>query len=214
MKFILKVLIAIFFLSLGLSSFADTLLPKPQMTGGNGIFDVLKARQSASLNQFSQKEPSLQELSNLLWAATGLNRQDKGWTTPYGMGLEPYVNIYVASDQGVSLYDWKSHALKNISSKNIKSMIGLQPQVAKTPMVLIFVGNLNHFNDIQEARKKSALLWPYIACGAITQNIYLAAASMNIETRFIISVNQSAVKKELNLGQNEIPINIMPIGKK
>lgn len=99
------------------STFADIKLPAPQMSGGKGIYDVLKARSSASLDNFPNQPLSLQELSNLLWAATGLNRGEKGWAVPYGMGMAPYNKIYIADDKRVSLYDWQTHSLKEISTK-------------------------------------------------------------------------------------------------
>ena len=192
------------------SVFADTSLPAPQMTGGKGIFDVLKARSSATLNTFPQKAPSLQELSNLLWAATGLNRTEKGWTTPYAMGMAPYNKIYVACDKGVSLYDWKTHSLKSISTRNIKAMVGKQPAVGSAPVILIIVSDSQAMGNITGERAKDLA---NIASGAISQNIYLAAASMDIGTRYIVSMNTDAIRKELQLKENDIPINIMPVGK-
>ncbi|MDL2284335.1 SagB/ThcOx family dehydrogenase [Oxalobacter sp. OttesenSCG-928-P03] len=192
------------------SVFADTKLPEPQMTGGKGIFDVLKARSSAKLNTFPQKPLSLQELSNLLWAATGLNRAEKGWTTPYGMGMAPYNKIYVACDKGVSLYDWKTHSLKSVSTKNIKGMVGKQAAVASAPVILIIVSDSKAMGNVTGERAKT---WADIASGAMSQNIYLAAASMDIGTRYIVSMNTDVISKELQLNANDMPINIMPLGK-
>ncbi|NLC23855.1 MAG: SagB/ThcOx family dehydrogenase [Oxalobacter sp.] len=192
------------------SVFADTKLPEPQMTGGKGIYDVLKVRRSANLNNFPQKPLSLQELSNLLWAGTGLNREAKGWTIPYGMGMTPYNKIYVICDKGVSLYDWKTHSLKEISKKNIKSMVGKQPAVASAPVILVIVSDSEAMGNVTGERARD---WAHIASGAITQNIYLAAASMDIGTRYIVSMNNDAIRKELKLNENDMPINIMPLGK-
>lgn len=192
------------------SAFADTRLPEPQMAGGKGIYDVLKARSSANLNNFPQKPLSLQELSNLLWAATGLNREAKGWTTPYGMGMAPYNKIYVVCDKGVSLYDWKTHSLKEISKKNIRSTIGKQPAVASAPVILVIVSDSKAMGNVTGERARN---WAHIASGAIAQNIYLAAASMDIGTRYIVSMNEDVLKKELKLNENDIPLNIMPLGK-
>lgn len=199
---------ALFFLCA--SAFADIKLPAPQMTGGKGIFDALKARSSANLNHFPQNPLSLQELSNLLWAATGLNRDEKGWTTPYGMGKAPYNKIYVASDKGVSLYDWKTHALKEISTKNIKSTVAKQPAVGSAPVILIIVSDDKAMGNVTGQRARD---WAHIASGAMSQNIYLAAASMNIGTRYIVNMNNDVISKELKLHENDIPINLMPLGK-
>lgn len=192
------------------SAFADTKLPAPQVTGGKGIYEVLKARHSAALNNFPQKAPSMQELSNLLWAATGLNRNEKGWTTPYGRGMAPYNKIYVACDKGISLYDWKTHSLKAISKKNIRSQSGTQSGVASAPVILIITSDSEAMGNITGERARD---WAYIASGAMTQNIYLAAASMNIGTRYILSMNTDVLRKELQLKTDDILLNIMPLGK-
>lgn len=192
------------------SVFADTKLPEPQTVGGKGIYDVLKARNSANLNNFPQKPLSLQELSNILWAGTGINRGEKGWTVPYGMGMAPYNKIYVICDEWVSLYDWKTHSLKEISKKNIKSLVGKQPVIASAPIILVIASDSKAMGNITGARARD---WAHIASGAISQNIYLAAASMDIGTRYIVSINEDTLRKELKLNENDIPVNIMPLGK-
>ena len=78
-------------------------LPPPATEGGLGLFSALKKRSSVSGGDFSTAEVSLEELSTVLWAASGLNRGQTGWTVPMAEGLEPYVKIYVAGPDGVWL---------------------------------------------------------------------------------------------------------------
>lgn len=189
---------------------ADISLPAPRTSGGMGIYDALKARRSASLAHFPQKALSLQELSDLLWAATGLNREGKGWTTPYGMGMAPYNKIYIVSDKGVSLYDWQNHALKPVSAKNIKNRIGKQAGVAAAPVILVITSDSKAMGNITGSRARD---WAHIASGAIAQNLYLTAASLDIGARYIVSMNEDVIRQELKLGKNDIPVNIMPLGK-
>ena len=79
----------------------------------------------------------------------------------------------------------------------------MQGIVGKSPVILVFVSN-------GEVKKEYA----YIATGAMTQNIYLAAASMGLEGRFVISMNEHVIRKELQLKENEFPLNLMLIGRK
>lgn len=178
-------------------------LPAPQQKGGQGIFTALEARHSATPADFPLKNISTQELSNLLWAATGENRASKGWTVPLAMGNSPYNRIYVLNDSGIYRYNWKLNRLIEVSPKNVKNEVGLQGIVGKSPVVLVFVSDGN-------VRKEYA----YIASGAMTQNIYLAAASMGIEGRFVISMNENAIRQALQLKENELPLNLMLIGRK
>jgi nitroreductase len=124
--------------------------------------------------------------------------------------MAPYNRIYVACDKGVSLYDWKTHTLKEISGKDIRDQVGRQAAVASAPVVLIIVSDSEAMGNITGQRARD---WAHIASGAMTQNIYLAAASMNIGTRYILSMNTDILRKELQLKAGDILLNIMPLGK-
>ena len=208
----LKTLVFSALLCFGTVAFAqDIKLPDPQTTGGKGIYDTLKERSSASLATFPQNSLSLQELSNILWAATGLNRPGKGWTTPYGRGVEPYNKIYIACQKGVSLYDWKTHSLKKISSNDIRGNIATQAGAGTAPVIAIIVSDCEALANVAKERARD---WAYIASGAITQNMYLAAASMDIGTRYIVNMREDTLRKELQLNQSDLLLCLMPLGKK
>lgn len=90
-------------------------------------------------------------------------------------------------------------------------MIGKQAAVASVPVILIIVSDSQAMGNTSHERARD---WANIASGAMSQNIYLAAASMDIGTRYIVSMNIDAIRKELQLKANDMPINIMPLGKK
>ena len=182
---------------------ADIALPAPVTQGGEGIFTVLNARHSALPSDFSLKSITMQELSNLLWAATGQNRNGNGWTVPFAMHRAPYNTIYVLMDSGTYRYDWQKNRLEEISSHDVRRNAGPQRIVGESPVVLVFVG-----------QDGTAREYADIAAGAMTQNIYLAAASLGIEGRFVITMNENALRQELKLKTEEYPVNLMLIGKK
>lgn len=181
---------------------ADIALPAPQTSGGQSIFTLLKSRHSAVPADFPLKAISAQELSNLLWAATGQNRPN-GWTIPLAMHRPPYNKIYVLDDSGVYQYDWKQNRLAEISGNNIKTAVSRQSIAGQSAVILVFVSDNN-------VKKEHA----YTATGAMTQNIYLAAESMGIEGRFVMSMNEDILRQKLKLTPDEFPLNMMLIGKK
>ncbi len=187
----------------GASARADIVLPSPQTRGGQGVFTALNERHSATPGDFPLKNVSRQELSNLLWAATGQNRSGKGWTVPLAMGNAPYNSIYVLNDSGVYRYHWKLNRLVEIGKKNVKNQVGWQRIVEMAPVVLVFVAD----GDVKRE-------YADIATGAMTQNVYLAAASMGLEGRFVISLKENALRQALQLEEKAIPLNLMLIGKK
>jgi nitroreductase len=190
---------------------ADVKLPEPLTEGGGGVFSLLKSRASAAGGGYPTGKVSQEELSTILWAASGLNRPGKGWTVPMAMGREPYCKVYVAGDEGTFLYDWKEHALKEISKDNVKAAIGSQAFVGKASHVLVFVTDgkaLGSFNN------NRALEWGYVAVGAMTQNVYLAADTLGIGARYIASLSPDVARTSLQLAEGDIPVCVMPIGKR
>ena len=175
------------------------------------MFDALKKRSSAPGGDFSTAEVKPEDLSTVLWAATGLNRGQKGWTVPMVRGLPPYCRIYVAGNDGVWLYDWAANSLKEISTENIKAGIASQSFVKRAFYVLIIVSDPEALSVLNN--EKQAAEFSQIAAGAMSQNIYLAAAALKLGTRYIHSIDHEALRSALKLAQGDEPICLMLLGK-
>jgi len=191
-------------------SCADVSLPTPLKKSEMRVFEALQNRSSNSGGDFSISDMTLEQLSDILWAASGLNRGTKGWTVPSINGLSPYVRIYLANNDGAFIYNWSDHSLKEISKQNIKSKIGLQSFVRRVPQVLIFVMDLNHLSSFD---KEQAREFGHVQVGAMTQNVYLAAAALRLGARYIHSINKEEIVKALSLTENQEPVCIMLLGK-
>ena len=185
-------------------------LPDPQTSGGPGVFDMLKSRASATGNAFPTGKISREELSTLLWAATGLNRPSKGWTVPMGRGVEPYCRVYVTGEDGTFLYDWKTHSLVTTSKEDGRSAVGSQAFVAAASHVLIIASDGKAIEGIGPR----AAGWDAVAAGAMSQNVYLAADALGIGTRYMVGLNHDAVRSLCALDPADVPLCIMPMGKR
>ena len=193
------------------AALAGESLPAPRQAGGMSLFEALKKRSSATGGDFSLAEVTREELSTVLWAASGLNRGAKGWTVPMWRGVPPYCRVYVAANDGVFLYDWKNHGLEKISGENIKAKIGRQAFAKKAWYALIFVSDteiLSQFNSADITRDFS-----HVAVGAMTQNVYLACAALQIGARYIHAMHADEIVRALKLPQGDTPIAIMLLGK-
>ncbi len=179
-------------------------LPEPQTSGGIGLFDALSRRSSAAQQDFAKEDLTLNELSTILWAATGKNREPKGWTVPMAMGRDPYVSVYVMLKSGGYLYNWEKNALieVNVDKKILKRTVN-QDYAKTAPCILVFVdrGVLN-MKGLGET-----------ATGAMSQNVYLAAAALGLSARYIGSFNRSAVEESLNLGPVMNVVGVMAVGR-
>lgn len=190
---------------------ADVPLPAPQRTGGPGVFDAIGSRASALGADFaSMGEVSPEKLSTILWAATGLNRGEKGWTVPMAMGMEPYVKVYVARSDGTFLYDWRAHALKEVSKEDVRGRVGKQDFVAKAPCTLIFVSDSAALS--RKFKDDDGEEFAAVAAGAMTQNVYLASGALGIGTRYIRSARDDEIERILSLPDDDDVLCIMPMG--
>jgi len=122
-------------------------LPQPHKTGGKPLMEVLNARKST--RAFSDQKLSQQQLSNLLWAAFGQNREmiksesaassgRPGRTAPSGMNLQE-IDIYVALAEGVYLYEASTNRLLPVLAQDIRSTVHRLPIAASAAVALIYV---------------------------------------------------------------------------
>jgi hypothetical protein len=191
---------------------AGVKLPDPKKDGGEGIFSLLERRASGARGDFPGGEITNDELSVILWAASGLNRGGKGWTTPMAGGRPPYVKIYAVTPGGAFLYDWKEHFLSEVTGENVLDEITGDAFVREAPCVLVFVSNTGDLGNMSRLNAGNTLA--YIASGAMTQNVYLAADALGISGRYMISMNTDGVKRALKLEGSDSPLCIMPLGKR
>lgn len=150
-------------------------LPKPDMTGGMPLMQALKARHSS--REFAPDSLPLPVLSNLLWAAGGINRPEEGKrTAPSAMNWQE-IDIYVATATGLYLYDSGTHALNPITAEDIREKTGGQPFVKEAPINLVYVSDLAKMTRVPDSVKDR-----YVAVDAafMAENVYLFCASAGL----------------------------------
>lgn len=168
-------------------------LPRPQTNIGRPLMQVLKSRHST--RSFSPKKLSPQLLSNLLWAAFGVNRSDTGKrTAPSAMNWQE-TDIYVATADGLYVYDAKANALKLIAGEDVRALTGTQSFVKDAPVDLVYVA------DLAKTRGSSAGRDMFVAAdtGFIAQNVYLFAASEGLAAVVRGSIDRPALAKAMHL---------------
>lgn len=152
-------------------------LPPAQTSGGAPLMVALCQRQSQ--REFRPEPLSPQLLSNLLWAACGVNRPELGGrTAPSAMNAQE-VDIYVALPQGLYLYDPKAKVLKLMVPSDVRRVTGYQDFVDSAPLDLIFVADHARMKLVPASLRES---YASVAAGAMAQNIYLFCASAGLAT--------------------------------
>ena len=180
-------------------------LPKVNLDKGKKLMECFSLRKTS--RQFSTRPISAQVISEILYAADGINRPDGRKTVPTARNTQGQ-SIYVATAKGVWLYIPKNHSMKPILNKDIRKECGLQAFHAKAPMILIYVANLTKIG------KDRAEQLPYAGnhAGYSSQNVYLYAASENMATVVCGLVNKPKLGKILNLPENNEVIFTQVIG--
>ena len=186
---------------------APVKLPAPQMDGGKPLMQVLKARQSG--REFSDQKLSPQTLSNLLWAAWGINRPDGRRTAPSASNRQE-VEIYVTLPEGAYLYDAKAHALNPIASGDLRGATGSQPVAAGAALNLVYVA------DMAKAGRSATDPQQQLNVGAdvgfIAENAYLFCASEGLATVVRASVPKAELAKQLKLRPDQQIVLAQSVG--
>ena len=169
-------------------------LPAPDTAGGKPLMQALKNRQSA--REFSTDKLSLATLSNLLWAAWGINRPDSGKRTAPSASNREEIEIYVATADGLYLYEAKEHRLQPILAADLRAQTGTQTYVGTAPLNLVYVAD---FDKMGSESSEDKIFYSACDTGFIAQNVYLFSASEGLATVVRGSVDRSALAKAMHL---------------
>ncbi len=181
-------------------------LPKPETDGGKPLMQVLRERKST--REFSSEKIPLQVLSNLLWAAFGVTRPDGERTAPSARNWQE-TGIYVASGDGLSLYDAKTHTLASVLKDDIRAMTGTQPYVKDAPVTFVYVADYAKAGTSPMEEKD---LWSACDTGFISQNVYLYCASVGLNTVVRGLIDKPALAKVMKLRSDQKIILAQSVG--
>lgn len=180
-------------------------LPKPSATGGKPLMEALALRKS--VRSFSEKELPQQILSNLLWAAWGVNRPATGQrTAPSAHNRQP-VDLYVITAGGAFLYDAKAHALVRAAEGDLRKLAGRQDFVYTAPVNLIYVED-----TARSGADPQSAVWSGVTAGAISQNVALFCASEGLGNVVRGWVDHEPLAKALGLKPTQRVILAQTVG--
>lgn len=185
----------------------DITLPRRPAVVGMDLFSALEKRKTT--REYTAARLTAQDLSAVLWAANGVNRPYEYRTAPSAFG-NAYIDLYVAADEGVYLYDASKHRLKLVTATNAKAILSGQRHVAAASHVVILVADTEKLPAM--VSEETRLHWAHATAGAIAQNVYLACAARGIGTCFVGGVREKEVRATLGLPEKVIPLYLMPLG--
>ena len=172
-------------------------LPSPRKDGGMPLMEAISKRRSA--REFAPKELPLPMLSDLLWATYGVNRADGGRTAPSALNAQE-IDVYVALPSGAYLYEPAANSLQLIAASDLRRVTGYQDFVDEAPLDLVFVADYSRMKLVPVGQRES---YASVAAGAISQNLYLFAASNGLATVIRAWINREAIADALGLGHDQ-----------
>ena len=183
-------------------------LPKPNLNRAGTVMKALSERQST--REYASKALSLADLSDLLWAANGINRpESRKRTAPSALNKQD-VDVYVILPEGSYVYDAKNHQLNLVSEGDHRDAVACgQTFVKAAPASLVLVSDVSLFGDAQKPQNQVV---GAIDVGIVSQNISLFCANAKLATVPRGSMDATQLKKVLKLKDSQIPMLNHPVG--
>ncbi len=175
-------------------------LPPPQKEGGMPLMKALSLRKSTRGNFGPDTKLSMQQISNLLWAANGVNRDGGYRTAPSAIDWRN-IDIYITTADGLFLYDADKNILKVLGKEDVRAVAGQQDFVKTAPLNLIYVADFAKatFPGGDGKPIPQAEMWSFAGVGFIAQNVYLFCASENLACIVRAMADGEAIAKTLKL---------------
>lgn len=206
-KLILSAFMLGFALFAGAQNAGDIKLPEPNLNRGTNVMKALKDRKSD--RTCNGKELSLNDLSDLVWAANGVNRPADGKRTAPSALNKQDIDVYVITAKGAYKYIAATHTLQLVAEGDHRSAVaGGQDFVNKFPVSLVMVSDLSKFG-------KGAIeagLTGAIDAGIVSQNVCIFCSSVGLKTVPRMSMDKEELAKVLKLNENQLPLMNTPVG--
>jgi nitroreductase len=181
-------------------------LPAPKTEGGKPLMEALKLR--ATSRAFATDALPAQTISNLLWAAFGINRPQEGKRTAPSARNFQEIDVIVVMPAGAYLYDAQAVSLKPLVAGDLRALTGVQEFVKDAPLTLVFVAD--------QARMKGPAAemqsYAYADAAFISENVYLFCASEGLATGVRAMLDRPALAKALKLRADQMIVMAQCVG--
>ena len=186
-------------------------LPEPKILGQMTIEESIFRRRSE--RSYQDKEITLEQLSQILWAAQGITDQSFGFRAAPSAGALYPLQIYIVKKDGVYRYIPDGHRLVQLSDQDkrpslVRASLG-QSFIQEAPLNIVISGN---FAITQAKYGARAFRYVCMEIGHVAENIHLQAVALGLASVAVGAFWDDVVKKSLELPDNQDPLYIIPIG--
>lgn len=184
-------------------------LNKPSSERGMSVIEALAERYSA--REFDSKPLNLQDISDLLWAANGVNRAESGKrTAPSAINAQD-IDVYLFDNKGVYLYNAQKHTLVLVISGDQRKIISNQDKDPYPSAILLLVSDISKFSRGEDTLKRE---WGAMDAAFVAQNVLLFCSSVGMEARPRAFMNKEQIIETLKLNNTQLPMLNIPVSYK
>lgn len=193
-------------------------LPKPRLENGASLVEALSGRRS--VREFSSQALTIDEITQLLWAAQGITSRGGYRTTPSAGALYPLELHLVAGEvaglpPGSYRYNPVRHVLEDGVSGDLRPALARtalnQTWISQAPAVVVISAV---YSRTSWKYGKRAIRYVHIEAGNASQNLLLQATALGLGSVVVGAFDDEALSHLLNLPASEKPLLILPIGHK
>ncbi len=195
-------------------------LPKPKPSGFMSVEETIAKRRS--IRDYTPGPLSLEEISQLLWAAQGITDPASGKRAAPSAGMTYPLEIYLAigkegvKDLPLGVYNYipQNHSIVRIMGEDVRNSLQRaalgQSWVGAAPVTLVIATIYERTTDRYGDR---GVRYVYIEAGHVAENVFLQAVALNLGTVPIGAFNDDDLQRVLGLPKDVKPIYIMPVGR-
>jgi nitroreductase len=184
-------------------------LPAPRTSGGMPLMQALSER--ATSRAFAPDPIPPQQLSDLLWAAWGINRAADGKRTAPSARNWQEIDLVVVRADGAYRYDPAGNRLLPVAPGDLRPLAGVQPFVKDAPLTLVLVADLSRMKGAEKDPAERQWIWA--DAGFICQNVYLFCASEGLATGVRALLDRPALAKALGLRDDQVVLLAQSVGR-
>lgn len=186
-------------------------LPNPRLTSTVSLEAAIAQRRS--VRTFSQRELTMEQLGQLLWAGQGITEREKGFRAAPSAGALFPLSLYILTKEGFYLYLPASHELQQLSSEDHRTALAQaalrQGSIQEAPLVIVIAGNHERTGAKYDSR---AFRYIYQEVGHVAENIHLQAVALGMASVPIGAFQDDKVQRVLSLPHRQAPLYIIPVG--
>jgi SagB-type dehydrogenase family enzyme len=182
-------------------------LPPPETSGGMPLMQALDNRRSTK--EFTTRAIARDQISNLLWAAFGINRPESGMRTAATAVNCQDIEVYVVLERAAYVYQAESHHLMPAVNRDLRSLAATQEYARSAPINLVYVSDYSKMPDRFKDKKP---IYAAFHTGSISQNVYLYCASAGLAAVVRDSVDRAGLREALNLRKDQVIVMAQSVG--